>query len=87
VTIDIASIDAWLVGDRDKAKILQYGVDVTLPETRGFSVALKGSSNKEDVSIRCRGASEVCSPPVLKDMVDPHVESLRGGEELLRRHY
>ncbi len=55
MTIDIASIDAWLVGDRDKAKILQDGVDVTLPETRGFGVALKGSSKKEDVFIRCRG--------------------------------
>jgi hypothetical protein len=31
------------------------------------------------VSIRYRGASEVCSPPMLKDTVDPHVESLRRG--------
>jgi hypothetical protein len=52
---------------------------MTLPEMRGFGVALKGSLNREDVSIRYRGASEVCSPPVLKDMVDPHVESLRTG--------
>jgi hypothetical protein len=79
VTIDIASIDAWLVGGRDKPKILQDGVDVTLPETMGFGVALKGSLNREDVSVRYRRASEVCSPPVLKDMVDAHVESLRRG--------
>jgi hypothetical protein len=77
VTIDIASIDAWLVGGRDKPKILQDGVDVTLPETMGFGVALKGSLNREDVSVRYRGASEMCISPALKDMVDPHVESLR----------
>jgi hypothetical protein len=45
VAIDIASIDAWLVGGRDKPKILQDGVNMTFLETRGFGVALKGSLN------------------------------------------
>jgi hypothetical protein len=63
----------------EKEPILQDGVDVTLLETRGFGVALKDSLNREDMSIRYRGASKVCSPPVLKDMVDPHAESLRRG--------
>jgi hypothetical protein len=71
MTIDIASIDAGLAGGRYKPKV-EDGVDVTLLETRGFGVALEGSSNREDVSVWYRGASKVCSPPVLKDVVDPH---------------
>jgi hypothetical protein len=77
MTVSIASIDAGFVGGRDEPKVLQDGVDVTLPETRGFGVTLVGSSNREDVSVWYRGVSEVCSPPVLKDMVDPREEGLR----------
>jgi hypothetical protein len=50
VTIDIASIDVGLVGDGDRPEVLQNGVDVTLPETRGFGVPLEGA-NREDVYV------------------------------------
>jgi nickel-dependent lactate racemase len=38
VTIDNASIDAVLVGGRDKTQVLQDGCNVTFSETRGFGM-------------------------------------------------